>query len=769
MPETDPLFLRMEADLSAFDAALKRGQGAVEQFEGQAVRKAASAGTAIEGIGRNATATAQAIDTARGAMTRFASTDSGDRIAQGFARGTRAAQDFERAANSAAAAGARTAGNDNRRGLSADQGRNLTYQGFDVFTSFAGGMPAGLIASQQGPQILQALMASEGGLKGGIKDLGQTAAGLLTPFTLATTAVVGFGAAVTAAAVAAGQDRATLEKSLQGIGAASGATVSQLDALARSNAEAGKVSASTSREIAAGYASTGQFALPVIDSLTRATSEYARITGQEVPAATAELSRMFADPASGADDLAAKIGGLDDRTRQLIATQIEQGDRTAAQQTLADSLKASIDANAAATGGWAAAWNTATAAALGYWEAAKRIAGIKLGIVPEGAQEAVDRLDKVIAATNKSRAASGMQPLGLGDKYVRDRDAAAIMADTERRIAEGKAAEARAESASITAGKIAGAVDPNYGRLSELRKQQSDLRDALADPLARSKIGDQRQVEDAYLATTRAIGSMTDATGKMISTEELAKRQDQLRIDSLNAKTDAEKKAVAERQKAFDLIGKTITGPDAQGRIERAGVIAGLSASKSGGGSSTADKIDDYDRGLKRVEDQIRRADEQAQTYGQGAAAAAKFRTEQELLVAAKRSDREITPELTAQIEAYGAKSAEAAGRLEQVRQASQQSFALQSFAGNSVIDVLDRIGERGQTAASIINDLAKSFTRAALQATIMGQGPFAGLFGTAAAPGSNMAGGLIGSLFGAFSAPTPIMGEAGGFGEVLS
>lgn len=767
MPETDPLILSMRADLAEFEAALKRGQGAVEQFEGQAVRKAASAGTAIEGIGRNATATAQAIDTARGAMTRFASTDAGDRIAQGFARGTRAAQDFERAANSAAAAGARAAGNDNRRGLSADQGRNLAYQGFDVFTSFAGGMPAGLIASQQGPQVLQALMMSEGGLKGGIKDLGATAAGLLTPFTLATTAVVGFGAAVTAAAVAAGQDRATLEKSLQGIGAASGATVSQLDALARSNAEAGKVSASTSREIAAGYASTGQFALPVIDSLTRATSEYARITGQDVPAATAELGRMFADPARGADDLAAKIGGLDDRTRQLIATQIEQGDRTAAQQTLADALKASIDANATATTGWAAAWSTATAAALGYWEAAKRIAGIKLGIAPEGAQEAVDRLNGEIEKTNRIRQFSGLQPLGLGDKQVRERDAAAVIADTERRIAEGKAAEARAESASITAGKIAGAVDPNYGRLSELRKQQSDLRDALADPLARSKIGDQRQVEDAYLAVTRGIGSMTDATGKLISMEEMAKRQDQLRIDSLNAKTDAEKKAVAERQKAFELVGKTILPSDERGRIERAGTIAGIQAAKSG--SKTADEIDDYDRGLKRVEDQIRRADEQATTYGQGAAAAAKFRTEQELLVAAKRSDREITPELTAQIEAYGAKSAEAAGRLEQVRQASQQSFALQSFAGNSVIDVLDRIGERGTTAASIINDLAKSFTRAALQATIMGQGPFAGLFGTAAAPGSNMAGGLIGSLFGAFSAPTPIMGEAGGFGEVLS
>ena len=105
--------------------------------------------------------------------------------------------------------------------------------------------------------------------------------------------------------------------------------------------------------------SAGSIALPVIGDLTRVTADYARLLGTDVPSATSELVRMFADPAAGADDLAKRIGGLDDRTRQLIQTQIEQGDRSGAQATLAESLRSTVEANTSATTGWAAAWDRA--------------------------------------------------------------------------------------------------------------------------------------------------------------------------------------------------------------------------------------------------------------------------------------------------------------------------------------------------------------------------------------------------------------------------
>ncbi|WP_165937877.1 phage tail length tape measure family protein [Methylobacterium segetis] len=633
--------------------------------------------------------------------------------------------------------------NDNepgRRGLSSFQRRDLMYQGGDVVASLGSGAGLGTVAFQQGPQILQGLAAGEGGLRGGLKALGESALGLVTPFTVAGAAAAAAGVLFTAAAVSAARDQETLEKATQGLGRATGATASQLDALARANAEAGKISTGSAREVVAAYASTGQLALPVIGELTRATSEYARLTSQEVPAAAAELARMFADPARGAEDLAAKIGGLDDRTRQLIQTQIEQGDRSAAQETLAATLKVTIDANATSTSRWGAAWDIATAAADRYWEAAKKIAGIKLGLVPEGAQEATDRLNKQISEINERRKAFGQEPLGLGSDLVRQRDTAALVADTERRKAEAAAAEERANTASRLAGEIARQTDPNFARLSELRKQQADLSTALADPLARNKLADFGQTETAYLGVNRAIETLTDSTGKLINQEEMARRQDQLRLDAINAKTDAEKRSVAERQKAFDLIGKTITLGDARGQIQRAGAIAAASEAAKGG--SDKDERDDYDRAVRSQEDRIRRQQEEAATFGMGAAAVARYRVEQELLTAAKRADREITLELSAQIRGYADQAAAAAERMEDLREKMRFDDAVRG-AGREGFSGFLRDIRQGATAADAMANAVNRMADRLLD--LASDQIFSSLFGSRGSAN----GGLLGNLLG--------------------
>lgn len=649
--------------------------------------------------------------------------------------------------------------NDNRAGLDTRDKLFLQYQGFDVASQLGSGASVGTVAIQQGAQVIQQLADREGGLKAGLKDVGASLLGLVTPTNVAIGAVGAVAAAVAIAATQVSSDAKVFDKATQGVGRANGTTASQLDNYARANAEAGKVSTSTARDITAALAETGQISEQVYGTIIQKASDYARITGQDVAGATSELVSMFGSAGDGADSMAQLIGGLDDRTRQLIQTFEEQGNKTAAQTTLAEALKATIDANAAATTGWAATFNTLSASADRAWESLKRVVGLKLGVITESGEDALKRTQDVLDKTNNNRAISGLPPLQTGDRLVRERDTAAVIADQERRIAEGKAAEERANQASRAAGDVARAVDPNFARLSQLRTQQSQLRDALADPLARSKLSDLGQTQDAYTATTRAIETLTDSTGKMISMEEMARRQDQLRIDGIKAKTDAEKAAVAERQKAFELIGQTITPGDARGRVERAGTISRLeSADKSGGGSGSREALDDYDRAIKRTEDQTRKTQEQIASFGLGAGAAARYRTEQELLVAAKRSDREITPELTRQIQGYADKAGEAATKLEGVRQAAQQSMALQNFAGNSIIGVLDQIGSKGSTAASIIGGLADSFRKAALQAAVMGSGPLAGLFGTAAAPGTNSVGGLVGGLFGAFKSG-PVQG----------
>ena len=688
-------------------------------------------------------------------------------------------------------------GNDNdpagpRRGLDSNQRRDLMYQGGDVVASLGSGAGIGTVAFQQGPQILQGLAMGEGGLKGGIKALGESALSLVTPMSVGAAAVAGLGAAFLLAGKQAGDEREALEKATQGIGRATGASAAQLDVLARANAEAGKVSASTAREIVAGYASTGRIALPVIGDLTRATSEYARITGQEVPAATAELARMFADPARGADDLAAKIGGLDDRTRQLIATQQEQGDKSAAQQTLADSLKASIDANAQATTGWAAAWNVAATAAAGYWEQAKRIAGISLGTVPEGAKEAVDRLQAQI--NNRSRRIN--DPLGFETEDLRKQLAARQRQVVEEaQKAARDAAEEAANRASITAGTVARALDPRSAQLSDLTKKRSELQAALDDPMARSKLFDEAEVIRARDAYKNAIDTMTDANGKLISSNELARRQDQLRLDALKATTAEQKAAVAERQKAFDLAGKPLSALDAGEQITRAGILARAEADSKKSGGSEREKRDDYDRALRSAEDRTRRIAEQATTFGMGASEVERYRVEQELLTAAQRAGRDVTPELTRQITEYAQRAGEAADQNERVRERLRDVDSFRSVGSDGVRSLVRDLGE-ARSAADILNnafdrmkqrvlDIAadsltdsifgKRGTSGGLLESLLGGG---GSAAAAAGPASGI-GGLISTLFGSFrgfadggivglsDTPGAVCGTPGGCGEM--
>lgn len=601
----------------------------------------------------------------------------------------------------------RAGGNDNvpgRRGLDANQRRDLMYQGGDVVASLGSGAGLGTVAFQQGPQILQGLAAGEGGLRGGLKALGESAMGLVTPFTLATTAVLGAGAAFGVAASQSSSDQAVLEKATQGIGRATGTTVGQLEVLARSTAEAGKISTSSARELAAGYASTGQLAVPVIEQLTRVTSEYARLTAQELPAAGAELARLFAEPARGAEELAAKIGGLDDRTLQFVRSLEVQGDRTAAQTALGDALKATIDANAVATTGWAAAWNTVTGAADRAWEAVKRAAGAATGLAPESAQAVLDRYNQRIEKTNRTRAGLGLGPLEIGQSDMRERDAAMIAADTEARVARAKAAEEAAVRASKVAGETARTLDPQRKAYDDLLTKRNELNEALNNPLARGKLANVDEVREAASAYDRAIATMTDANGKLITSADRARQADQLRADALKATTDAEKAAVAERQKAFDLAGKVLTPLDAGGQITRAGQLSRISsdasdAKKSGG--SRGEAADEYDRATKSIEDRIRRQEQEATTYGMGAEAAARYRAETDLLTAAKRAERDITPTLTAEIQGYADKAGAAAAAQENLRDSMRSMDDLRS-GGRDVFGGMFRDLSNGTNSANM-------------------------------------------------------------------
>ena len=93
-------------------------------------------------------------------------------------------------------------------------------------------------------------------------------------------------------------------------------------------------------------------------------------------------------------------------------------------------------------------------------------------------------------------------------------------------------------------------------------------------------------------------------------------------------------------------------------------------------------------------------------------------------------------------------RQAESIGQLtEQYAQASERARFFESAQSDLQSGILDAIVD-GKDLSGVLQDLARSFARAALQASLFGDGPLAGLFGGGKG-GGGLLGGLLGGLFG--------------------
>lgn len=85
--------------------------------------------------------------------------------------------------------------------------------------------------------------------------------------------------------------------------------------------------------------------------------------------------------------------------------------------------------------------------------------------------------------------------------------------------------------------------------------------------------------------------------------------------------------------------------------------------------------------------------------------------------------------------------------QLKSLQDAQKGLSDAQKYFGNAAVDALEDLIVNGAKAEDVMKRLAASLVKAALQAALLGQGPLAGVFGTAGT-GSNV-GGLVGALFG--------------------
>lgn len=171
--------------------------------------------------------------------------------------------------------------------------------------------------------------------------------------------------------------------------------------------------------------------------------------------------------------------------------------------------------------------------------------------------------------------------------------------------------------------------------------------------------------------------------------------------------------------------------------------------------------LDDLNQGFRQTTKDIQ---DQIAVLGMGREAAAAFTKEQELLNEAAQKHIQLTPqEISAihlQAQAYGQEE----DALARVNQAQQRNQFINDQLESSLEDVLFN----SKSLTSSLLDMAKAFSKAALEAALFGNGPLAGLFGGGGGKSGGGLGGILGGLLSGLAGGGAGGGGGGGLGGVL-
>lgn len=176
-------------------------------------------------------------------------------------------------------------------------------------------------------------------------------------------------------------------------------------------------------------------------------------------------------------------------------------------------------------------------------------------------------------------------------------------------------------------------------------------------------------------------------------------------------------------------------------------------SSKGTGSGAGKSKQSDYAREIEQIRERT------AAIQGETAAMAglnplvndygftlAKVRAEQELLAAAQRDGKAVTPELRAEIEQLATAYANAEVAAEKLAQQQEGMVEAANFIADSLGQAFMDLVPAIETGNAALDRLLNTLIEAVLQATLLGKGPLAQLFGMAGGAGP---GGILGKIFG--------------------
>lgn len=679
------------------------------------------------------------------------------------------------------------ANDDAPRGPRADFFKQLGFQANDIGTSLASGSPITQVIGQQAGQVIQTLGDHPDGIAGGLRLVAERAASILTPVRLLTGGFVGLGGTVAYLGYQWAQSQERIEKGLTGIGEMSRATVGDINRIAEAATSGNRLSTGQARGVATAIASTGRVDVSNIGAVTGLAPGYAEMFGKSVGEAGEDLARIFADPIKGAEELNARIGGLDDRTRQYIKTLVEQGDRQEAIRVIVRAFSPDLDEAAKKTGLWAKAWNAVSSAA----EAVGAFVTKPLVTLPDD-QRLAD-VERQLSAAEGRREEGGFGDFTKDiERLTRERD------ELRKQIAEQAARTEQKIAAELgTQGADAvRALQPEIAQLEILRTRIELLTKVDGDAAAKASMS-----ADARRGLGSALAAAQGAVDTFISAQDRARASETLTIRSIEARTAAEKAAVEAERERLALAGQAISESDRRQRIE-----AARAASFAQGAREAQDRLTDardraagaglpsYQRQLAELEARTRRALRGAEgnlpAYAatQQTAAAERAAIDAEAIGGplrdANRSVTEQAANLRVQQQAFGA-STEAASRMAAAQQLVNQYTAagvpitaelqrgIDAYAASAgkVAAAQDDLVRKQRDVVGGLDDVRFGL-RGGITGTFSdlaaGKSPLSGILNTVNRTSSAMfdrmvSGPLTGALFGA-------EGKAGGglFGDAL-
>ena len=161
--------------------------------------------------------------------------------------------------------------------------------------------------------------------------------------------------------------------------------------------------------------------------------------------------------------------------------------------------------------------------------------------------------------------------------------------------------------------------------------------------------------------------------------------------------------------------------------------------------SDATESADEVERYTNQLEKSVEVLKAQVAVFGLGNAERVKATDLAKAEAAARERGSALTDQERAKIEQLAQAHADETKRLEDLKRAQQAVAEATNYFGSQVIDVFDQMIFQGAKASDVMRNLAESIVKAALQATLLGSGPLAGLFGTQGQNGN--VGGIFGSL----------------------